>query len=292
VISKLVWYYERKRSYPALARHREVRRKFRHGDRVRLAVLTVPKCIDDAIWSLWTWMHELEGIAWPSLFVDGKISDEQRHELEAHFPGIVIEELMPWLKRRTDFGPQMQRLIDAFPLGKKTALVAALSIDGMALYSDSDVLAFNRPTQLLAGIEEKKSFYMLDRYGSNYAPVVLDGIKEQGLTIADQLNSGLILLPHHCLDMAAMERFLARFTAWDRLSENWFTEQTTTGLMLTQAGAQPLDKDAYVVSLQRQFVFERDVDYSQIAARHFTGPVRHVMYLKGLPWLLRREGRR
>jgi hypothetical protein len=44
-----------------------------------------------------------------------------------------------------------------------------------------------------------------------------------------------------------------------------------------------------VVSLNRQFFHEKAEDYSSIAVRHFTGPVRHVMDLKGIPFLYRRE---
>jgi hypothetical protein len=290
VISKLVWYYERNRGYPALARHREVRRRFRYGDRLRLAVLAVPKGMDDAIWALWSWMRELEGIAFPSLFVDGVVPPERRRELEEHFPGIEVQELGPWLRRRDDLGPQVRRLIDAFPLGKKAALVAALSLDGPSLYSDSDVLAFNRPEQLITALEAGRHLHMLDRYGSNFAPAVLEAIRAKGLPLADQLNSGLLLLPKGGLDLAALERFLEGFDAWERLRESWFSEQTLLGMAMSLAGSTPFDQDDYVVSLDRQFVFEKDVDYAGIAARHFTGPVRHVMYLKGIPWLLAREG--
>ena len=59
--------------------------------------------------------------------------------------------------------------------------------------------------------------------------------------------------------------------------------------MLQDVNAEALPTSRYVISVCRQFYWERDVDYKTIAARHFTGPVRHVMYGKGMPWVLRQS---
>ena len=287
MISKLFWRYERSRSYPTLTRHAQVRRSFAYGPMATINVLTVPKCMDDAVWSLWSWMRVLEGKVTPRLFVDGAVTAEHRRLFDDHFSGIQVHELRPWLGQRQDLGPQLRRLITSFPLGGKAALVAALSQDGPSIYSDSDVLAFNRPTQLIDGLTGKKPLYMLDRYGSNYASVVVEAVQEQQLSLPDQVNSGLIVLPKNSLNLTALEEFLERFAGWEQLGQSWFSEQTLIALMLSAAQGEPLKRDDYVVSLDRQFVFERDVDYRRIAVRHFTGPVRHVMYLKGIPFLIK-----
>jgi hypothetical protein len=287
MISKLFWRYERSRSYPALARHAQVRRSFTYGTQATINVLTVPKCMDDAVWSLWSWMRVLEGKVTPRLFVDGIVTEEHRRLFENHFPGIHVHELRPWLGQRQDLGPQLRKLISAFPLGGKAALVAALSQDGPSIYSDSDILAFNRPAQLIDGLSGNKPLYMLDRYGSNYGPAVVAAVREQQLSLPDQVNSGLIVLPKNCVNLAALEDFLVRFSGWEQLGQSWFSEQTLVALMMSVAKGEPLKRDDYVVSLDRQFVFERDVDYRHIAVRHFTGPVRHVMYLKGIPFLIK-----
>lgn len=287
MISKLFWRYERSRSYPALAQHAQVRRSFTYGTQATINVLTVPKCMNDAVWSLWSWMRVLEGKVTPRLFVDGIVTAEHRRLFENHFPGIEVHELRPWLGQRQDLGPQLRKLITAFPLGGKAALVAALSQDGPSIYSDSDILAFNRPAQLIDGLRGDKPLYMLDRYGSNYAPDVVAAVRVQHLSLPDQVNSGLIVLPKGCLNLTTLETFLERFTDWEELGLNWFSEQTLVALMMSVAKGEPLKRDDYVVSLDRQFVFERDVDYRHIAVRHFTGPVRHVMYLKGIPFLIK-----
>jgi hypothetical protein len=57
-------------------------------------------------------------------------------------------------------------------------------------------------------------------------------------------------------------------------------------ILMRRANAQALPEDRYVISARRQFYWETDVDYKTIAARHFTGTVRHVMYGRGMPWVL------
>ena len=284
MISKLFWRYERSRSYPALAQHAQVFRSFTYGTQATINVLTVPRCMDDAVWSLWSWMRVLEGKVTPRHFVDGAVTSEHRRLFEAHFPGIQVHELRPWLLgQRQDLGPQLRRLITASPLGGK----AVLSQDGPPIYSDSDIIAFNHPAQLIDRLSSNKPLYMLDRYGSNYGPAVVSAVRDQYLSQPDQVNLGLTVLSKNCLNLTALETFLERFAGWEQLGQSWFSEQTLVALMMSVAKGEPLKRDDYVVSLDRQFVFERDVDYRHRAVRHFTGPVRHVMYLKGRPFLIK-----
>ena len=106
-----------------------------------------------------------------------------------------------------------------------------------------------------------------------------------GLTPRHGLNGGLQLLSRGCLDLNLAARLLAARSD----AASWFTEQTLLALLMPKA-AEPLPPERYVISTRRQFYWETDVDYDAIAIRHFTGPVRHVMYLSGLP-RLEREAR-
>jgi hypothetical protein len=285
MISKLLWYLERSRSYPALRGHARHRRRFATGDEATLAVLTTPRCLDDAVWALWSFLRALEGRITPRLFVDGTLTPEQRQVFADHFPGMAVDELKPWLAARSDLGPGIRRLITSFPLGGKAALVSCLGVDGPAIYSDSDVLAFNPPFALMDGLARGQAMYLLDGDHSNYTESVVAAVAAQGRRLLPLVNSGLVALPHGLITPALLEDFLAGFTAWDSLRESWFGEQTMVAMLLAAVGGQALPREEYVVSLQRQFFFERDVDYRRIAVRHFTGPVRHVMYLKGIPFL-------
>jgi hypothetical protein len=78
-------------------------------------------------------------------------------------------------------------------------------------------------------------------------------------------------------------------STWNPPVTSWYTEQTTLGALMRKANASPLPKDRYVISIRRQFYWERDVDYGAIVARHFTGTVRHVMYKSGMPLVFRQS---
>ena len=61
---------------------------------------------------------------------------------------------------------------------------------------------------------------------------------------------------------------------------------------MNHANALPLDQYCYVISTKRQFWLDQDVDYDRICTRHFTGPVRHLMYSRGYGYLLREAEKR
>ncbi|MFM6623620.1 MAG: hypothetical protein ACKPJO_31330, partial [Dolichospermum sp.] len=87
--------------------------------------------------------------------------------------------------------------------------------------------------------------------------------------------------PHSALNIEICDYLLSE--QYD--SNSWFVEQTILAVLMKQAGGTPLSKSKYVVSSQRQFYFEKDVNYHQISVRHFVTPVRHLMYSKGMPLL-------
>lgn len=282
MISKLLWYLERSRRCPPPP---HIPRRFATGNEATLAVLTTPKCTGDALWSLWSWSRALEGRISPRLFVDGVLTPEQRALFGRYFPDMPVDELRPWLAARRDLGPNVRKLIASFKMGGKSALVACLGADGPAIYSDSDVLAFRPPTQLMEGLATRTAQYLLDGDASNYDRVVKANAIARGLPLPPTVNSGVLTLPHGVVTPATLEHSLTGFTEWESLNESWFSEQTLTALLMGQVTSQPLPALEYVVSLQRQFFFEHDVDYTRTVVRHFTGPVRHVMYLKGIPFL-------
>ena len=69
-------------------------------------------------------------------------------------------------------------------------------------------------------------------------------------------------------------------------SRHYFCEVYRNSFILHLIAPSYLPRSRYVVSAQRQFYFEEDVCYDQIAVRHFITPVRHLMYSKGMPKLL------
>jgi len=180
----------------------------------------------------------------------------------------------------------MPCFLDHHSLGKKLGIILALQAERSLLYSDQDVLAFNFPAQLSTGIARGVPLYICEENSGCFDADILDRAQELGLPHAPQLNSGLLFIPQNGLAVDLAAQLLA---GWRPPMRSWFTEQTVLSVLMQQAGSLPLARENYVVSNRRQFYWEPDVDYSSIAARHFTGPVRHLMYGKGMPKVIQKR---
>ncbi len=107
-----------------------------------------------------------------------------------------------------------------------------------------------------------------------------------GLEYVRRLNAGFLFVPHNAIDAELAERILA---TWNPSPFFYYTPQTVMSVLMRSVNAQPLPGDRYVISNRRQFYWEDDVDYRAVAARHFTGTVRHVLYKYGMPAVLRQS---
>ena len=166
------------------------------------------------------------------------------------------------------------------------ALLLALSDQRPLLYSDSDVLAFNPPTELLDRVETNTACYFLEEVDGTRDPFVVEQANRLGLRCLPRFNSGLLYVPRGALPANKAALILSN---WKPPAESWFAEQTVLSVMFHNIQAEALPNNRYVISTRRQFYWEKDVDYRAIAARHFTGTVRHLMYKYGMPELLRQS---
>ena len=247
-------------------------------------VLTTPKALIGALWSAWSWYRYLQSHEFGlRLVIDGNLPEAEESAVRRLFPGVRldgVESIVADLRRAR---PAIARFIQHHPLGKKLGLMLALSQQGTFLYSDHDVLAFNFPIEVLASVEKDTPFYMLEEHEGSWDPVIVELARSLAYECPSRFNSGLLYVPQGSLSLDLAEQLLA---SWKPPVTSWFAEQTVLGVLMCQAKATPLPKERYVVSPCRQFYWERDVDYAAIAARHFTGTVRHVMYKTGIPTLL------
>ena len=178
---------------------------------------------------------------------------------------------------------RVRSFVEQHRLGLKLGLVLLYQEQGRVLYLDSDVLAFHPPREVLEAMRAGGGTrYLLDPGTGTFDQRLVATARARGLPPPGPLNSGVLLLDRGCVRLEEVEQLLEGGTD----ASSWFTEQTLLALLLMPVG-EPLPPDRYVVSTQRQFYWEQDVDYGAIAVRHFTGPTRHVMYLKGLPLLAR-----
>ena len=99
----------------------------------------------------------------------------------------------------------------------------------------------------------------------------------------EHLNGGLLFITRDGLNISLAEELLSD---WHPLMTSLFTEQTFNSALFGKAGAVGLPSERFVLSNCSHLYWERVLDYSHIGARHFTGPVRHLYYSKGLQILI------
>ncbi len=287
--TKPVWWWERHRKYAirdhyGLLPSLEVR-----PAEARFVVLTTPQTLNDALWAAWSWYRFLrpQGIEL-QLAVDGEMEAVALAAARALFPGVRIYNVNPWFDEIFAAWPRLRAFLRQHAFAKQVGLVLGLSRQGPVLYADHDVLAFSPPVELLEQMSRQTPCYFLDHEAGCHDPALLETVRAMGLQHIQRLNAGFLYVPQNALSAALAERILAD---WNPLPHFYFTPQTVMSVLMQEAGAQPLPEDRYVISNRRQFYWEEDVDYEAIAARHFTGTVRHVLYRYGMPTLLRQGSR-
>jgi len=282
-----VWWWERKRTYGIRSRYDLLPPLPVKDGRVRFAVLTTPETLGDALWSSWSWYRFLRdedcGL---HIAVDGRISEAEVAATRQLFPGVSIDSPRWACRYVCAREPALETFLNNHPLGRKVALILALSDRGPVIYSDYDVIAFSRPHELLASIGRKSPCYFAEEQDGARDLRIVERAKQLGLNYLPNFNSGFLYIPHGALSMELAAQIVA---AWRPPGESWYSEQTVLSIMLQALRAERLPSIRYVISICRQFYWEKDVDYTKIAARHFTGPVRHVMYKYGMPIILRQS---
>jgi hypothetical protein len=282
-----VWWWERRRGYPIRSRYQQLPPLPVIGGRVRFVVLTAPETLNDALWSAWSWYRYLRHEDCKlEIAVDGVVSAAQSAAAAQLFPGIAIYPAESACRYVYDREPALETFLHGHPTGRKLALILALSDQGPVLYSDHDVLAFSPPYELLETIRRNVACYFSEEVDGTRDPSIVARAKSLGLEYIPKFNSGFLYIPSGALPMKIAAEILA---TWRPPCDSWFTEQTVLSVMLRPVNAETLPASRYVISVCRQFYWERDVDYKTIVARHFTGTVRHVMYGTGMPWVLRQS---
>lgn len=285
--TKPVWWWESKRSYRIRSHYDLLPPLSVREGRVRFVVLTTPETLRDALWCAWSWYRYLrdEGIGL-QIAVDGPISEGELAAASRLFPGISIESAWTACHYVCEREPALESFLYGHPTGRKLALILALSDQCPVLYSDFDVLAFSPPHELLASIRRNIACYFAEETDGTRDPLIVERARDLGLNYLSKFNCGFMYIPQGSLPMNAAAEILA---TWHPPGNSWFAEQTVLSVLLHNVHAEALPEDRYVISICRQFYWEKDVDYTAIAARHFTGPVRHVMYGRGMPLILRQS---
>lgn len=282
-LTKIIWWWERNRPYPV----RQCIFKLptlpcRSDSEVTLAVLTSVANWPDACWAAYSLLHGVETPLRVEFCVDGEVTDTMLAQASQLLGGAELIGAANMIERIPPSMPNLRAYASVNACGRKLALNYLAQQRGPLLYSDSDVLAFRPLTEIDEAIRENKPFYIPDIDRVNPDPMLLQTFHDENVPYCENLNAGFFFTPQDTLHADRIEHFLA---PGKHNPESWFSEQTLMAMFMQANAGHKADGDDYVVSAQRQFYFENDVDYGSIKLRHFIQPVRHLMYSRGMPQL-------
>ncbi len=284
--TKPIWYWERKRPYLSKFGWRRLPRLRVKcpSSSLKINILCTPNTCAEAVFSAWSWCNHLGHLFGVRIVVDGPVPHFLKVSALEIIEGLEIETVDELISPSLYSYPHLSAFGAQHPLGRKLLLLLSLQEHDGFLYSDNDVLVLNTPYELISACQKKISVYNQESTGASFDHGLLAFALRHGALPASSFNSGLIYCSRHSLDISFADQMLSiKSTS----NYTWFDEQTVLAILMNRVDAKPLSSSTYVVSARRQFFWEQDVDYGSIHVRHFTGPVRHLMYLKGYPMLLK-----
>lgn len=285
-----VWYLEK--HWPRIWRKswRKLPAVASHAGGPSAIILGTQESIDESVWAAWTLARHTQEAFEITLYVDRceAIDPAWTRAIGAVIGHVRIVAARPFLMERFGQDPVLGAFLRLHPMATKLLLLLAHNEEGSVLYMDNDVLFFQDSAELRQPDNGQPGCRFIQDIGEgSWDPHMLQVIQKRQLKRAIPLNGGLLWA-----EASSLSRTLARDLVqegWDSKAPiHWFTEQTINSALFGEAGAIPLPRETYVVSNQRQFYFEKDVDYDHIICRHFSGPVRHLMYHKAYPRLLKK----
>jgi hypothetical protein len=213
---------------------------------------------------------------------DGSLSPSAKAALRAHFPRARLIERAAAdsvMKDRLREYPLSMEFRNKNPLALKVFDFAEFLESPRMLLMDSDILFFSKPEDLLNRIEDeayqKTSLNRDWAMGYTIEPDQIQNLVE--FPIVNRINSGLGLLHKKALDFATYERFLAIPGV---IGHHHRIEQTLIALACCRAGFEFLP-EAYDVRI--------DSGNPVNPCKHYTGPIRHLMYREGIRHLVNRS---
>ena len=203
LISKLttkpVWWWEHKRSYPIRSRHDLLPSlPVKQGARC-FVVLTTPNTFNDALWAAWSWYRFLrdEGCSL-HIAVDGAVTENQRRTAVRLFPGILVDSAQwacGYIRARV---PGIQHFFDNHPMGRKLALILALSDREPLIYSDCDVLAFRRPDEFFASMSRNIPCYFSEEADGARDLQVTERARTTRPGLCSEIQRRILVYPQRC----------------------------------------------------------------------------------------------
>lgn len=287
LLTKPIWLWQTRRSKPWLPRWRELPPVEARDNAATAVILGTVQTLDECAWAAWSLARYHPGLFTITVFVDGWTEADANwvSGLKQCVHGVHVEPVKPFLNAYFSddsvFGPFLRR----HPMANKLLLLLAKNESGPVLYLDNDVLFFQQSLPLVEAIKRQTGNYFIADIGEgSWDPQMLELIQRRNLPRAIPLNGGLQWAQSGVLDKALARSLLEE--GWRQEEPvHWFTEQTVASALFGAASAEPLPSQSHLVSNSGQFYFEDVIPCSQLVCRHFTGPVRHLMYHQAYPYL-------
>lgn len=244
-----------------------------------LVLFATPAALTDAAWAARSLLRQLPTLRLQVALDSAAEADAVRDKWQTLFPGAICH---PAASLAAGCRPRLAAFAKANAMGRKLAVVTALQRASTVLYADSDVLAFAPLPEIAAALATESARHIQCVAGTCLDAVMQRRTEALGLPLCPSLNGGFYFVPRGGFDEDRIEQILEGV---DPKSPGWFGETVITAALMHALGSEPLPRERFVVSTQRQFVDEVDVDYDRIALRHFVTPVRPLFYRRGLPRL-------
>lgn len=227
-------------------------------------------------------------ISW-TIYSDGTHTDQQIKDLQEIFPFVRIdsidfsnrEEVLSRTKESCK--PYFEELLhyaQYSAIGKKTFYYLNHVVENPTLFLDSDIVFYLLSSDAFERISHEKpnSWYLAE-----YQWGCLDStyIKNHPRQVY-QVNAGLFLL-HKDLENIHLGLDYLRSLNFEY---EYFTEQTILHIIFKNNNFQILDPRIFILTNADQFDFSLFQDRNSMAARHYTGTVRHKMWQRDWKWHL------
>lgn len=228
-------------------------------------------------------------IAW-TIYSDGSHTDKQKKQVSSDFDFVSIKSI-DWDEVISleelccdDLKPYHNYILDYannHAFGKRLFYYLNHPINYPTLFIDSDILFYEKANVFDILINEKPSangWYMPDigwgcldsRYKAIYSQQTY------------QVNAGLMFV---LKKFDNYKKSLDFYKVLDYKYE-YFSEQTIINILLKENSFMPLTPKSFILDGGDQFNFRQLYKPSEMAVRHYTGPVRHKMWQKDYKWHL------
>jgi hypothetical protein len=228
-------------------------------------------------------------IKW-SIYSDGSHTDAQKQQIANDFEYVEIksikwggmasieelccEELKPYHSYILDYA-----LNHAF--GKRLFYYLNHPINSPTLFIDSDILFYEKANKFEMMIKEmpaENGWFMPDVGWGCLDSRYIATHTEQSL----QVNAGLMFV------IRKFEKYKNALEFYKVLESKYeyFSEQTIINILLKDNKFMPLTPKTFILDTGDQFDFSYLHKPSEMAVRHYTGPVRHKMWQKDYKWHL------